>query len=90
LTTKIWGYAVVISCRSTTSAGNKNKSPWADLEKNFWGANLIRNACGWCSVVIKLIHLKHFTLNAAVSQILVESTEAWRAKSHFGRGIVPP
>jgi len=51
---------------------------------------------GECS---KLTHLKHFTLNVAknsltVSQILVESTEAWKGKSegksHFGRVIVPP
>jgi len=40
----------------------------------------------------KLTHLKHFTLNAAknfinTSQTLVGSTEVWRGKNHFGRGI---
>ena len=42
----------------------------------------------------KLVHLKHFILNAAKnlinsSQILVESTEAWKEKSHFGGGHCP-
>jgi len=57
--------------------------------KNFGGRG--GASLRWC----KLTHLKHFTLNAAkdfikVSQILAESTETWKGKSHFGRGIAPP